>query len=917
MNQCSSYISVACLFVSCGLTTHALETIDLSSEPALLVPNARYGSSTPAHSVDDVVLASLYRMGEYSIAVERCESHLRQTGLDRFRSAMWTSRLIIATALRDVSVVTQGDSVTIETRLQNAVAIAKPYVDGEQKDVHAFWVRFAIANATYQVTERQVAAFLAAPANLEREKDCLDSLRRLSDFLDGFRDDVFAAMSVTSKQGGRNAVSSAQDFAVLVNRVLLLKIDSVLLRGRMSESGSDDSTAIGTEALTAIEQALSSTDGQWAGRASLELAQWQAVHMIGRDKEALAGLEKWIANNPSHELLPQAFATAVEACITTHSISEGQRWLQRVDSQSWAKASPEIAIAKMAWAIASWRQVTPSDGATKEESLQEILQQRDEVAAKFGVYWGYRAEAVILRSESAAGAKGERLNGHNTSLESMAMIKLELKQLLVANRVMDAVDRLRQSESMALKNGDLVKGLELAKLQIGLLVKGINASEGLNSESKSDTLVNVAQQIEATSQTYSELDGSAELNQFADTLLLESWKLESDIDEKKKRWNRYEQHLVEHLEQWPLSLTSEMVRNQLEASYLASGRVELLVPMWAETPQGVPFRDERFVNALLMATQLDGNREVIKKSSETIGRLPASCKLACRWLLADWSWWTKDGGIDLVPLDQSDAIPLIETLPQASISFDKNEDEYCVDVLSVVLAKAAGVNSQSPSAEPTTEPIVETFFGWVDGEPINRVGLTLALSDVLMEINDDRYLTVRDSIKDTDRQYLSQVFIRSSQTFHKMILDGSKVLDSTMIRLLQDRIAMLEARSNAMNAMNPGDLDRACAPLLERKSKYPRDAKWSRQLAICYLWGSKSKVVDPQLTIDRAIQCYLQLASGSSIGSDGWFDAKLRVANCYRVLGKQEQSNESIALTVAMVNEVPLKWRRRLPAISE
>jgi len=889
---------------------------------------AAFGNATNPQVIDDIVLESLYRSGLYTVAVEHCERELRRSGLSRLSTSQWTARLITSVALRD-SVALTPEFVTISSRLQNATLLAKPAIDLPAQDIHSLWVRFSLANATYRVIEREMATFLAAPANLARRDDCLNSIRKLSDSLVSFRDEVQSAQGIfsrgissrgvvsrgaQSRTDARDAANQVLDLASLRNNILLLQIDLILQRGRLFDPGSDDAIAAGADATAAIEQAMNATEEQWKGRPSLELAQWDAALMIGKHQNVQEGIRFWIARHSTHELLPKAIAIALQSCIAMQDMASGDEWLAFARERFSTSQPPELAIARLEWSLLKWRAARSSDKQSDKESndaaLELILKQRDQIASTFGAYWGLRAEATILKSESTGRSKVSSSSDKIANRESMSMIRLQLKQLLAANRIDEAIDRLRQSESIAAKNNDMEQAFELAKLQIGLLVKRNTTEQLQNQESQSARLVETAQQIEATSKTYSGLTGAAELNQFAESLLLNAWKAEADATEKNRLWKRYEQHCTEHLDQWPLSISSQTVRQQLSASYLASGQLEFNLQLWSKTPKEVDERNEQFVNALLLFVSINNPKEIAKQWRTEVSGLSPRWQQACRWLLADWAWWTLDGGVDR--LDVS-----------ADVSADFSGEVLNIDSIAAFLQDTSGTKSsmQSQSLDANTLGLCE----WIEKDPANRIGFAMATGACYLAFIDDRFAFNKTPLTDSDRSSLISTLNRLKSVMIKIETDKNKPMHPSVLQACQDVNVSLTARIEAISieAISGEAIDVAPSTpkrdlggdLIDRQRKSPRSAKWLQELAIVQLWRAKSDPANRDAMIDKAIQTFLKLASGNPVGSEGWFGARLRLSQCYLLLSKEKQAHETVSLTTAMAGQISHVWQKRLPGL--
>jgi hypothetical protein len=762
-----------------------------------------------------------------------------------------------------------------------------------------------LANATYRVIERATAAFLAAPANLSQRDDCLNSIRTLSDSLVGFRDEVQSAQGIASKLVGRDASGQVLDLATLRNNILLMQIDLILQRGRLFDSGSDDAVAAGSDAAAAIEQAMNLTEEQWIGRSSLELAQWEAALMIGKHPNVQEGIRNWIASHPIHELLSKAIAIAIQSSVATRDIATGDQWLALANERYSQSQPPGLAIAQLEWSLMRWQSAYEDNKAskempnekTREADLELILNKRDAISAAFGDYWGLRAEATILRFESASRRSKSNVSTDQTkNRQSISMVKLQLKQLLAANRFEEAIERLRQSESIAAKNNDLEQAFELAKLQIGLLVKVNSAPQATNSDSQSARLVATAQQIEAASGTYASLTGAAELNQFAESLLMNAWKMEIDATEKSRVWNLYEQHCSDHLEQWPLNTTSTSVRQQLATAYLATGRLESNLQLWINTPKEVDERSEQLVNAILMFASTTSPKEIAPQWRAEVIALKTPWQQLCRWLLTDWSWWTFDGGID-------------RGINRGIDGIDASLERLNVDSIAAFLPIAT--EKSIPAANLSLDASILRLCEWIEKDPARRLGWAIATANAYLALIDDQFIFDKQPLTDSDRTTLVNTLKRLENVLQKIDTDSNKSLHLSVSQAIDDLRVSLTSRVSAIEIVSSQPVAELHQELLNRQSTFPRSAKWQQEVALVQLWQAKSNPSNRDALIEKSIQAYLKLASGNIVGSDGWFDARLRLARCYLLLGKDAQARETLALTTAMAGKIQSVWQKR------
>jgi hypothetical protein len=117
---------------------------------------------------------------------------------------------------------------------------------------------------------------------------------------------------------------------------------------------------------------------------------------------------------------------------------------------------------------------------------------------------------------------------------------------------------------------------------------------------------------------------------------------------------------------------------------------------------------------------------------------------------------------------------------------------------------------------------------------------------------------------------------------------------------LKEHAAIAEARFNLFR----GDADAGFIKIERFQREDTRSPRWTLELARLYeLQDARS---------EKALALYRQLATGSSVGSEVWFESRWSSVRCLRRQGKLVEADQLVSLVHAMIADIPKKWEQRL-----
>ena len=855
----------------------------------------RIGIVLSTEPADAAILESLRQIGLYESAIARCQAAIAVLKPGTMTLARWNAWLVATIAERDAE-----SSTTIEGALSQAKKVHEALITDEKSQAFAVWNQYSFERVRYDLVNRSVASYLAAPSNITKRDDALQTLRDIVDQLEVLDARAEDQMGKTFRKNERESSSIARDLASLRNRISLLEIDCLLLHSQCYPLQSNESIGAGTKALAAIEKMAGRVEAEWDGHELLDLARFQSLVAINRFSDAEEGLLKWLPKIADTKIRLLAIALTAKACQSQGNFQGAKRYLSLAPDNALGN-SPEIALALLELQIAAWQKqksLIPDQQLSIEvvnQNIELMLKTKDQIAERFGSYWKQRAEAVIV-SSSLEPAGTNQTPSIPASLE---LLKMEIRQRLAAGDLTGAIVRLEQAEIASCSLNDFKQAFLFAKSAMGLAHQ-----QSIDIGSTPEQLQVIVDRISKTAKKYSDQDGAASLDQMA----IEQQKnliakaLGDDVVERS--WKRFQQLLSEHIDVWQNEVTSIENRRRLQTVLLSNDEQTLLIDLYSaelsslkttreDTPNSaienyaarLQNAQLNLVNALLLESFTAGSNEDRSKVVSNNERMEALTATQCaifQFLNGDFDWWDIDGGIrpnDSQPLDS------------IASSSELNEDGILTTVRRIALA------AMKPDSR-VIETDIQAIVDWFRNDPASRIGWMVSLSSTLSNIVRVRN---RSDLSEQERQRWSTSLSQLNQSIHLSLTTDLASIHPRLQKSLSAWNAIVEARCLAYRSDN----DQGTKLLENFRASESRSTRWILELA-------RFDEILGQANLNKALQRYRQLAAGTQIGSDIWFESRLSSARCLRRMEQKKEADEIVGLVRAMVDEIPEKWKRRI-----
>ncbi len=854
-------------------------------------PTSRIGATLTRPPIDTAIIDSLCRLGLYESAILRCRSGIAASSTGSLIHAKWLSLLITTLAERDAE-----KAQSIKDALSEAQKLYDSYIADPKNQAYRVWVHYSYEAVRLNLISRSVANYLAAPTNKTRRDDALETIRNLLDHLVEIKEEAHAQLGAALRRDDRESAIRAHDLGSLHNRLSLLEIDCMLLRCDCYPTDSDERIAGGTEALAAIDKITGRIESDWSGQELLDLARSQSLIALNRYGDAVHSLTKWLATVDDPSLRNRGIALLAKSHQMQGDFNAAAKVLLNATGNA-LQESPEIALATLELQIASWKkQADKPAGPTtsaddNQREIERILKMKELVVDRFGNYWRQRAEALIVASSLGSSTP----NNVSTSTTSLDLLKVNIRQRLAAGEYAAAIELLEQAEAASLAANETKQAFGFAKSAIGIMQQQSVGSD----PTRLPVTQAVIDRIASTAKKYSVEETSPQLHQSAVELQKALIATESSSTASAAMNEAYQQMLLDHVTTWPDRQSSNGIRAQLQLLYLGTADVRSLVELWGEelawlatSPSESDVKrteqhDIRIATAnayLVNAALLSGLAQDTRAELQPV-RPPTLDHLlvGSRWLVdalgADYDWWTIDGGIQ--PLDGK------------SIAWSLPTNTFENNASASAFHKILVASTQPELANIGTE--VQQVIDWTQTDYPGRIAWIVALDSKLSSILRLRWIS--------DGNQPSQDWLASVLLLHEASQAGLRALEASLhpslLLKLKEHLAIAEARLVAVR----GDAEMAIVELQKFREKDLRDPRWTMELARLFEIQDASS--------EKALQLYRQLAAGSPIGSDAWFESRLSSVRCLRSQKKQSEADQVVSLVQAMVADIPEKWKRR------
>ncbi len=819
---------------------------------------SRYGTPNQQVFVEREVLGKMWELELFQDCVEQCKAgrSLSPSGSDPH--ARWTMWWIETIANQAV--------VERNLRLSSLVDIEKIVSDFQADDKNErrkHWIAWQSLLGRLQIAQGHLADYLAAPTRTEAREAALTLAREILERCDTLQSQVEPVLAIASKSTrNRERVAPGNEVQTLMNEILLLRAETLLVRSQCYPPSNDDSVAYGAEMLAAVEQASLRISTDWFGRPKLDLFRCEALIQMGRLDDAIDRIDKLLLEPLGENLRFSVIAKGSEAHRLKGDFDSAQKMLE--SAGTWEEA-PQIAIESMRLIIAKNQD---------PRSLQDALDLKDRIGQRFGSYWKQRAEAVlVVRSEaSVSSGMGKEVR---TSLE---LLKTEATQFLSANRIDEAIDRLKQANAIAEKN----------QLQDVAFDFGLNIAALL---SKKGEKLAAADQFATSALACPENSKASAAHLMAAWLVTEHVKGSQVVDSETV--DKLRSRLYSQIKQWPSDENARTARLWLDHSLLASGMVPDAASMWIDSVDLANDQDnsiELAVSRVLLVAMMARTQSPLAPQIELASRLHRSLRtlydkssdtrrprilvslLALREFARDDRWNSVDHGYSMFD-SQADLANTVSLV-------DANE---CSNTLYAALQL---LNAARAGEKPLDEHIA-VLSGSIAEADGQRAIFLAPLVDSIFSIVSDRSKSDRDA------------WAKSLEGLAKQL--SSLSIGGASGNLFSMRVKTIEA--SLVVWQSTGNFNKPFETLEASNAKNP---------IVVIAKAMALRAVDTA----ASIKIYQRLAAGVPAGSPWWFEARLRTAQIYAGLDKNgqsriDQARQILDLISATYPTADAQWLKR------
>jgi tetratricopeptide (TPR) repeat protein len=850
----SSFLRLVICFLV-GVVAFAVNSHSITAEDW-----SRYGTPNQQVFVEREVLGKLWELELFQDCIDQCQAgrSLSAAGSDpQARWTMWWIETIANQAVIDRNARTAAEA--------NIEKIVSDFQADKLNERRKHWIAWQGQLGRLLIAQGHLADYLAAPTRTESREATLKLAREILEQCEGLQTQVEPILAIASKTTrDRESVAPVNEVQTLVNEILLLKIEALLVRSQCYPPNNPDSVAYGAEMLALVEQASQRIASDWFGRPRLDLFRCEALIQMGRLDDAIDRIENLLQEPIGDSLRWSVIARASEAHRLKGNFAEAQ---QALDSAGTWEAAPQIAIETMRLIIVQ---------SQDPKSLQDALDLKDRIGQRFGSHWKQRAEAVLIskaetKMSAGAGAEAEI----RTSLE---LLKTEATQLLRANRIDEAIDRLKQASAVAEKNQ-----LRDDAFDLGLKIAALLSKKG--------------EKLAAADQFASSAMAHPEHSKASASHLMSAWMvtehvkgnqtIESELIEKLRS------RLYAQIKQWPTDDNARTARGWLDHSLLSSGMLPESALLWIESFEGNGDQGndmEMAVSRVLLLAMIARVQSPLAGKIELAGRLDQSLRTlydkssdtsrsrilvsmsALREFARDDRWNSVDQGFPM--FEPQPEIANIASMPEGN-GFAKS------------LFAACKLINAARSGEKPSDEIVAELWQSIAEEDSQRATFLLPITDSLFGVISDRCKADRDAWAKS----LNEI---AKQTESVSLGGPSGSLISLRIKAIRASLVVWQSSGNFNKPFETLEATHAKNPAhVTAKAMALRD-----------------------VDTPNSIKLYQRLAAGVPQGSPWWFEARLRTAQIYATLdldgqSRIDQARQIIDLLSATFPDADPQWLKR------
>ncbi|MFN7840186.1 MAG: hypothetical protein ACK5N9_00580, partial [Pirellula sp.] len=494
---------------------------------------------------------------------------------------------------------------------------------------------------------------------------------------------------------------------------------------------------------------------------------------------------------------------------------------------------------------------SPNGTEITKSQLEQALTTKKEIATLFGRYWESRADAIMLSRQP---------NGASTATKtvdlSLELVRTEVRQLLLAKRPLDAIDKMAQAEYALAERNATSDALVLA-------MQGA-AIWGLQKE-----YINAANEFHRAAMSYPKETQSAESALNAVAMLREELKALSEStsdpektdpdkkDEVAQVLSLRKQYLRDISNVWPSSSQADTAMAELELALIADSKLVEIADLW-----------------LSRLEKIEPQTVDPRKIHDYYHRAATWLSLIAAFGSSPWL------ESNLLPADS------IPTLPS---KFERLHNLARSHALNVAPEDLLGKIFQRVGWEPI---MPMELPNWGDEAPLLRLVQRWARCEIALQ---NALLLATQPSADTSglREILKQsASLRESQDLQFL---GPKLTEYFIKHIDHYIIA-----SKFLGGETKGLVDE----LKNKEAQSPRDPWWIYKTARLFTTQPDQR--------DAALERYRRLASGFREGSDAWLDCRARSIHVLMQQNKRDEAKQLFDLITSLYANLSDSWKLRL-----
>ena len=800
-----------------------------------------YGLAIDYGHPDKIYVQTLTQSGFYELALQYVESRIGNRDesaakLSNSNAQWFMLRAEIRAAIVSSEISERFDS---PSSLSDQLVEIRNQLVANPEDPRSPWLEWKALWCRWFVLRNATSLHLAAPTRTKLKEWCLSELRDALEKTDRLIDTVKSTSTKDLPQTKPDGLDASQVTALLADSYLL-KCDLISLRATSYPIESDDRIAAGTQMQSTLDEAELRISRDWSDRDKLLIARAKSHIFLRLPKQSAEIVDRLLKAGKLNrrELMLPAAAIAAESYRMANDIPRSEEWLERAGG--W-RSSAGLAIEHFTNLLASQN----GTEITKSQ-LEQALTTKKEIATLFGGYWESRADAIMLSRQP---------NGASTATKtvdlSLELVRTEVRQLLLAKRPLDAIDKMAQAEYALAERNATSDALILA-------MQGA-AIWGLQKE-----YINAANEFHRAAMSYPKETQSAESALNAVAMLREHLKALSEstsVPEKQEEVAQVlsfrKQYLRDISNVWPSSSQADTAMAELELALIAESKLVEIADLWLS------------------------RLEKIEPQTVDPRRIHDYYHRAATWLSLIAAFGSS-------PWLESNLLPA-DSIPTLPSKFERLHNLARSHALNVTQEDVLGKIFQRVGWEPIMPMEIPN---WGDEAPLLRLMQRWARCEIALQ---NALLIATQPSADTSglREILKQS--ASLRESNDLQLLGPKLMEHFRKNIDHYIIA-----SKFLGGEREGLIDE----LKNKETQSPRDPWWIYKTARIFTTQPDQR--------DAAIERYRRLASGFREGSDAWLDCRARSVHVLMLQNKRDEAKQLFDLIISLYANLSDTWKLRL-----